>query len=88
MAPKVEKVVSRFYVEEMEKEVSSKDREIADFYRSRCLTLENEVKDLKNKNNRLMGEISRLSKICVNLSSALDTSTFNDDGKWGGINDL
>ena len=75
------KVVSRFYEEDLEKEVNRKDREIANLYRNRCLELEKEVKDLKNKNNRLMGEISRLSKICVNLSSALDTSTFNDDGK-------
>lgn len=81
MAPKVEKVVSRFYVEEIEKEVKTKDREIADLYRSRCLELEKEVKDLKNKNNRLLGEINRLSRTCADLSSVLNVYTFNDDGK-------
>ena len=81
MSPKVEKVVSRFYVEEIEKEVKTKDREIADLYRSRCLELEKEVKDLKNKNNRLLGEISRLSRTCADLSSVLNAYTFNDDGK-------
>ena len=76
-----QKVVSRFYEEDLEKEVNSKDREIADLYRSRCLALEKEVKDLKNKNNRLLGEINRLSRTCADLSSVLNTYTFNDDGK-------
>ena len=82
MASKTEKVVSRFhYEEDFEKEVNTKDREIANLYRSRCLALEKEVKDLKNKNNHLMGEISRLSRTCSNLSSILNMSTFSDDGK-------
>ncbi len=88
MSPKTEKVVSRFYVEEMQKEVNVKDREIANLYRNRCLALEKEVKDLKNKNNRLLGEISRLSRTCADISSVLNTYTFNDDGKWGDIDDL
>ena len=82
MASKTEKIVSKFHNEEdLEKEVNTKDRDIADLYRSRCLALEKEVKDLKNKNNHLMGEISILNRTCANLSNALNMPAFNDDGK-------
>ena len=77
-------ILSRYSIEDFERNEVKRETEIADMYRHRCVKLEKEIETLKKKNSFLTKEIVKANRELNDLKDAyirLLSSNNMDDGK-------